>query len=244
MRQDDEQPLEESSDDGRRRSLRASVVLQLEYRNAGHLLVSYCTNLSRGGLFIPTDEPLAPDTKLTLTLDVPGQAEPTALAAVVRWVRAFATEEGPAGMGLAFSGIDTLLGDKIDGIVAHFAPLSVELVGDRAQAWSHVAAQVRSLVTCETHERPVDPDLHEALARADLVIVDVDSAPDAALELLARLSRMERPPPRVALCSDADAGRFGRVSRHARTIRTPVDGAELRTGVLETVTQVYARRRG
>ncbi|MBL4686727.1 MAG: TIGR02266 family protein, partial [Nannocystaceae bacterium] len=125
----------------RRESGRASVVLQLEYRNAGHLLVSYCTNLSRGGLFIPSEQPEPAGTRLTLRLDVPGKAEPVSIEAEVRWVRAFDTDEGPTGMGLAFAAVDAILGDETDGIVAGFAPLRVELIGDRPAAWTHVAGQ-------------------------------------------------------------------------------------------------------
>lgn len=228
----------------RRTSVRAGLVLALEYRNAGHLLVSYCTNLSRGGLFIPTKDPLEAGSPLTLSLDIPDHDEPAQLQAEVRWVRAFDTDEGPAGMGLAFSGIDRVLGDKIDGIVSHFEPLSVRLVGNRSHGWSHVSGQIKSLVTCELAEDAVSLELADDLAEADLVVVDVDSAPDEAVELLQALSSLERPPPRVALCSESDVEHFGRVSRHARTVRTPVDSGELRTSVLETVSQVYARRTG
>ncbi|MBK8720630.1 MAG: PilZ domain-containing protein, partial [Deltaproteobacteria bacterium] len=73
----------------RRRAPRASVVLQLQYRSTSHLLVSYCTNLSRGGLFVPTQEPLSPGSRLTVSLQVPGAMEPIEAEAEVRWVRAF-----------------------------------------------------------------------------------------------------------------------------------------------------------
>ncbi|MEM6996660.1 MAG: TIGR02266 family protein [Myxococcota bacterium] len=235
---------DEGADDPsrRRQSERADIVLQLEYRNAGHLLVSYCTNLSRGGLFIPTAEPQPAGTRLTLRLDVPGKDEPVSIDAEVRWVRAFNTDEGPAGMGLAFASVDSVLGDQIDGIVARFAPLQVELVGDRPAAWTHVAAQLRSLVTCETRERTLDDDGGEPLDGADLVIVDLDSAPTRGLELLRELSALSRPPPRVGLCAAQDMSLAGRAARHARVVRTPVDGSELRSAVLECVSRVHAHR--
>ena len=67
--------------DSRRRDRRASLVLPLEYRNAGHLLVSYCTNLSRGGLFLPTPEPLPVGATVTLVLRVPNRDRPVTLEA-------------------------------------------------------------------------------------------------------------------------------------------------------------------
>lgn len=230
------------SSDSRRQSPRAGVVLELQYRNAGHLLVSYCTNLSRGGLFVPCAEPLAAGTELTLELSIPGQSTPAEIAAEVRWVRHFDAVEGPAGMGLAFEGVDKLLGDRIDGIVAQFSPLKIELVGHRPSAWTHVGALVRSLVTCETRERVVDPRKAEALADADLVIVDLDHGDTVdGLELLRELRKLPEPPPAIALCSSRDPALRGRVTPIARVVLTPIDPAELRTCVLETVTQVRAR---
>jgi len=237
-------PANSTDSDSRRASVRVGVVLQLEYRNAGHLLVSYCTNLSRGGLFIPTDEPHSPGTQLTLRMDVPGKRDPVSLDAKVRWVRSFATDEGPAGMGLAFDGVDQLLGDEIDGIVARFAPLQIELIGDRPAAWTHITAQLRSLVTCETQERTLDVKDPLSLESVDLVIVDIDSDPAPALRLLSSLSTLKRPPPRVALCTEADPSMIGRAARHARVVRTPVDGHELRAAVLECVSRVHAHRLG
>ena len=76
-------------DKGRRSTPRVDVVLQLQYRSAGHLLVNYCTNLSRGGLFVPSTEPLPVGTQLQLELTVPGDATTTVLEGEVRWVRQF-----------------------------------------------------------------------------------------------------------------------------------------------------------
>ena len=84
--------------DSRRRDRRASLVLPLEYRNAGHLLVSYCTNLSRGGLFLPTPEPLPVGATVTLVLRVPNRDRPVTLEAKVRWIRDSDSTRGPAGM--------------------------------------------------------------------------------------------------------------------------------------------------
>lgn len=230
------------SSDSRRQSPRAGVVLQLMYRNAGHLLVSYCTNLSRGGLFVPSPEPLPAGTEITLELAIPGQATPAKIAAEVRWVRHFDAAEGPAGMGLSFEGVDKLLGDRIDGIVAQFAPLKIELVGHRPSAWTHIGALVRSLVTCETRERVIDRRKADALAEADLVIVDLDHG-DASegVELLRALRELDVPPPVIALCSERDTGLRARVTPIARVVLTPIEPSELRTCVLETVTQVRAR---
>jgi uncharacterized protein (TIGR02266 family) len=228
----------------RRSAPRAGVVLQLQYRNAGHLLVSYCTNLSRGGVFVPSSDPLPPDSELTLQLAVPGESEPVELQAKVRWVREFDAAQGPAGMGVQFEGIDALLGDRIDSLVASFTPMKIELCGDRPQAWGHIAGLVRSLVTCETRERVIDPHKAASLAGADLVIVDLEhgDAAEPGLQLLAALAQLDPPPPAVALCPGRDAELRARAGKLARVVTSPLDPAELRVTVLDSVTLVRANQ--
>lgn len=227
-----------------RRDPRVGVVLRVQYRNAGHLLVSYCTNLSRGGLFVPTSTPLAAGSSITLELGVGNDhatgSKVTLLPATVRWVRQLDASEGPAGMGLAFENVDALLGERIDSIVTDFTPLQVDIVGDHAAVRSHVAAQLGSLVTCHTTEHSTNPALAHQFARSDLVVVDTDSAPEEALALLSQLAALPAPPPRVALCDARNSGRRAQVRNFARVVTTPVDVDELRTSVLETVTLVRA----
>jgi uncharacterized protein (TIGR02266 family) len=230
--------------DDARRSARAGVVLQLEYRSASHLLVSYCTNLSRGGLFVPSTDPLPAGTRVALTLSIPGEDESFDLFAEVRWVRQFDASEGPAGMGLAFDGIDRVLGDRIDEIVAQFVPLQIELVGSNAQLLGSAAAMIRPLVSCETFARAIDQTAETIaeLARADLVVVEIGSDAAPALELLRRLAAQPHPPPRLALCDGRNPA-WPRVVPLARIVQTPVDPTDLRTCVLESVAQVEGRRR-
>jgi uncharacterized protein (TIGR02266 family) len=232
-------PAPVEPEDSRRKDYRASVVLQLQYRNAGHLLVSYCTNLSRGGLFVQSTEPLPPGSPLTLTLQIPGEDEPVALEAVVRWSRSFDADEGPAGMGVSFDDVDDVLGERIDDIVASFNPLQVALVGGREAVRDHVAAQVRSLVTCETKSFESPPAASE-LAGLDLVVVDLDSDADGGMILLDDLHAIEGAPPCVALCDPNEQRRWSRGVRRARMVPTPVDAEALRRSVLEAVTQVGA----
>ncbi len=235
--------LDASEEEGasRRKDPRASLVLPIEYRNAGHLLVSYCTNLSRGGLFLPTPEPLPKGDTLTLSLRIPGRERPVSIEAVVRWARGEDSARGPAGMGVAFYDVDGLLGDTIDTIVARFVPLRVELVGARPAAWHHVAALARSLLTCETREHRLAPDLAPVLEEADLVIVDLERYPERGIGVLEQLGQLRRPPPRIALCPGRDDGLRPQAAALARVVPTPVDNRELRQQVLEAVSEVHAR---
>lgn len=217
--------------------------MQLRYRNAGHLLVSYCTNLSRGGLFVPSADPLPPGTRIGLDLDLPGENGKLRVEAEVRWIRQFDAPEGPAGMGLAFEDIDRLMGDRIDAIVSSFVPLQVALVGEDNPVRTHVAAQVRSLVSCETTlYGPADVEVDD-LRALDLVVIDVGRDTTAGLALLDALSSLNAPPPRVALCDAANSMLRSRATGLARVVTTPVDAEELRTAILETVAQVQGTLR-
>lgn len=214
------------------------MVLEVRYRNAGQFLVSYCTNLSRGGLFVSTRAPEPVGTELVLSLRVPGRALPVTLRARVRWNRAEDTAEGPAGMGLSFADVDGVLGEHIDRLVTSAEPLHIDLVGRSDHASAHLHALLRSLVTCETRQLALRPGVGEVIGRADLIVVDVDGDPDAAIELLEALHQRAEPPPILALWGGSSPEVRARVIRRASIVPTPVDKRELQLKVLETLGQV------
>ena len=88
----------------RRESGRAAVQLPIEYERLNALLSDYTHNISRGGTFIRTNQPLAAETVLSFTIQAPQLGEPILLRGVVRWVVELdqARPERPAGMGIGF----------------------------------------------------------------------------------------------------------------------------------------------
>lgn len=62
-------------------------------------------NISQGGAFLVTREPLPPGTELRLTLDGGPRLGAVDLQATVTWTRARSNPEGPAGMGIRFQGL-------------------------------------------------------------------------------------------------------------------------------------------
>jgi uncharacterized protein (TIGR02266 family) len=226
------------SGSGRRRAPRADTVLRLHYRNAGHLLVSYCTNLSRGGLFVASKTPQSVGTKLTLSLAIPDSKDPARLQAEVRWVREIDAPEGPAGMGLAFDDVDDVLGERIDGIVSAFDPLQIAVIGSSERMNAFIGAQLRSLVTCETRFFDLAADAPGKVGNVDLVVIDIDNI--SGLAVLHALSQRPKAPPRVAICAADNANVRGRALKLARVVTKPIDVEELRTSVLETLTAVEA----
>jgi hypothetical protein len=116
------------------------------------------------------------------------------------------------------------------------------LVGERSERLDHIAAVVRSLVTCETQHHALRAELAERLLDSDLVIIDLSQRPETALALLRELSLKSAAPPRLALCPDGDGDLRARAIRWARVVPVPIDAEDLRGCVLETVAQVEATR--
>jgi type IV pilus assembly protein PilZ len=88
----------------RRESGRAALELPVDYERLNALLSDYTHNISRGGTFIRTGQPLQVGTVLSFTIRAPRLEEAMVLQGVVRWVvDASQTRKGrPAGMGIAF----------------------------------------------------------------------------------------------------------------------------------------------
>lgn len=87
----------------RRGTGRAQLELPVEYERLNAFLSDYTHNLSRGGTFIRTEQPLDKGTQLAFRIRAPELGE-LVLQGVVRWVVSAeeADEEHPAGMGIAF----------------------------------------------------------------------------------------------------------------------------------------------
>ncbi|MEE9386689.1 MAG: TIGR02266 family protein [Nannocystaceae bacterium] len=228
---------------GSRSSRRVSAVLKVRYRNAGQFLVSYCTNLSRGGLFVSTSSPTRAGKLITLALEVPGLDEPAMLSARVCWTRPTSDEFGPAGMGLRFEQIEEVIGAHIDALTTNMEPLQIGLVGRPPAAWSHLAALLESMVYCTTQDFDTKSTSDDDLAACDLVVIDITAKPELTIELLERLAaRGDTAPPALALCGPAAADAIPRVSRVAQVVTIPIDTAGLQDKILEALGRVCATR--
>jgi len=94
----------------RRAAPRVEARMHVCYRQAAdeYELTDYSINVSTGGLFIETSEPLPVDTPLTLSFTVPGYDEPIACSGRVAWVNfphCLKHQRLPPGMGIQFVGL-------------------------------------------------------------------------------------------------------------------------------------------
>lgn len=92
------------SDGDRRSQPRAPIGLKVEYQRLNTFFADYTRNISRGGTFIRTRDPLPVGTQFVFELVVPQLPRPLTLRGEVRWVRG--EGESPTGtepgMGIQF----------------------------------------------------------------------------------------------------------------------------------------------
>ena len=101
---------EELSDDApnpfdeRRTHPRMPIALRVEYKRLNSFFADYTKNISRGGTFIRTANPLAIGTEFVFHLAVPSLDDPLSLKGKVQWIvnEAEATEHQEPGMGIGF----------------------------------------------------------------------------------------------------------------------------------------------
>lgn len=90
----------------RRRHVRAPIELKVEYTRLNAFFADYTKNISKGGTFIRTTQPLEPGTEFVFQLIVPQRSEPLLLRGkVVRIVTEEEARENPGldpGMGIRF----------------------------------------------------------------------------------------------------------------------------------------------
>jgi uncharacterized protein (TIGR02266 family) len=88
----------------RRKHQRVSARILIKYGNAEQFFTDYIQNISRGGFFVPTYNPLPPGTRLDISFSLPGwnrliETE----GVVVHSVHGDPDQGGqPAGMGVRF----------------------------------------------------------------------------------------------------------------------------------------------
>jgi uncharacterized protein (TIGR02266 family) len=109
-------------DDERRRQRRLPVQIEVEYEVMEDFLSDVCANLSGGGMFICTAQPLAEGARFRLRFRVPDHPRPIDTVARVMWTqRPGPGLAGAAGMGVRFE--DLSPGDQraVDGWLASWA---------------------------------------------------------------------------------------------------------------------------
>ena len=100
----------------KRKEERIKKSIRSEVKSEEALTFSSVVDLSKGGIFISTPEPLNSGTNVELSIMLPGAGEVT-IQGVVKWIRPDENESGRAGMGIEFQNINDDLKKKLGDLI-------------------------------------------------------------------------------------------------------------------------------
>src|SRR3954452_2409194 len=110
----------------RRVHARVTVDLEVDYKSADNFLFAYITDISAMGIFIRTNVPEPPGSRLNLRFTPPG-GEQLSLEGRVMWVNPYrpgSYDNINPGMGVQFIELSALQREQIVNLVRTFAYLS------------------------------------------------------------------------------------------------------------------------
>jgi type IV pilus assembly protein PilZ len=215
---------------------RVPFCVRVQFRNASSLLIAYSVNLSRGGVFLETEEAVEIGSEVTLQLEVP-RAGPVLLAGRVSWRRSHADKDGPLGIGVEFDDMVDTLGELIDNLVAQFSGITVLLLCPDAKERGALIRQMRSIIATAEVVGATDARVAESLLDEDidLAVLDADADPEAALRLLAGVQAMFSPVPVVVMAAGEELRQRARVGGADEVIGKPPAFGELQSAVMRAL---------
>jgi uncharacterized protein (TIGR02266 family) len=102
----------------KRRATRVHHEIPVAYRTVGSFLTDWATNLSRGGMFVNTRNPLPVGTEVKILLHLPGTSFPCHLEGRVTRVTEFDNRANLVpGMGVEFTSVDEAKQRELDTFV-------------------------------------------------------------------------------------------------------------------------------
>jgi type IV pilus assembly protein PilZ len=224
-----------------RRQPRLPISLEVAYRTAGAFLVSYSINLSKGGIFLETSQPLNVGEHVSLRFEVPGVG-PLEVSGAVAWVRAGSQDGLPDGMGIQFDQLDAQYGEIIDEMVRGFVGLTVLVIAASPDRLALIGRYVRAIITCEIIEATNSSVAEVALEQGpDLVVVDLDLLPEMGLRCVRaakeRAAAQAHPTPVIGLAGDARVRAAGKTSGADEALATPPSYHELQAAVIRMLSR-------
>jgi|APIni6443716594_1056825.scaffolds.fasta_scaffold1211971_2 uncharacterized protein (TIGR02266 family) len=100
----------------KRKSERIRKGIKSEVIADEHVSFSSSVDLSKGGIFISTPEPLSNGSEVNMSIHMPGHGE-IEIKGVVKWVRTDEIGSEKAGMGIEFVNVSSDLKKKLDELV-------------------------------------------------------------------------------------------------------------------------------
>lgn len=102
----------------RRAEPRADVDLEVHYRTAQDFMAAYIRNISGGGIFIRSQQPLSLNREVQVRFTLPGITRPFTVRGLVVWTTPYPSRSSfPSGMGIKFLELDPEAGKIIAAFV-------------------------------------------------------------------------------------------------------------------------------
>ncbi len=110
-----------------RQDLRGEVAVEVHYRSAQEFLSAYSANISGGGIFLRTQEPLPVNHTVWMRFTLPGVPHPFESHGLVVWaIPAPQKSVLPAGMGIKFLDLASEAKQLIEAFVAKHTALGAQ----------------------------------------------------------------------------------------------------------------------
>ncbi len=136
----------------RRRQTRVSVRLKVEYRTLGSFISDWMDNISEGGLFLLSSNPLPIGTQVRLVFSLPGIPLLFDLLGKVRWATAAYREH--SGMGIEFTHISDSVRNRIQHYLAGILDGSIPRPGLEPPRVDHSEDVTQPRVILPLEENP------------------------------------------------------------------------------------------
>ena len=105
---------------------RVDVDLEVQYRSAQEFTAAYAKNISGGGIFIRTQQPLSLNREVQLRFTLPSVSMPFVVHGLVVWTNPHPSRSSfPPGMGIKFMDLDPTAKTIIEGFVQEKLPAAV-----------------------------------------------------------------------------------------------------------------------
>jgi uncharacterized protein (TIGR02266 family) len=212
--------------------------MQVEFRTASSFLVAYSVNLSRGGMFIETDDEVPAGVLLALDLHVPG-AGLLQLVGLVAWRRGTDSPDGPAGVGIEFHDVAPQLGSTIDKLVSAFQGVQILVLSGDRQDRTTLARSIKSIISTAEVLQAADAAVAATLltSEIDVAIVDVDFDPEGALATLRAAQQQSPRVPTVAIAANPKLRELARAAGADELAANPPPFAELQVVLVRALSK-------
>jgi Tfp pilus assembly protein PilZ len=199
--------------------------MRVQFRNASSFLVAYTVNLSRGGVFLETEQTPAVGSPITLQLEVP-DVGPSMLVV-----------DGPMGIGVEFEEMSESLGAMIDQLVADFGGITVLLVTGDARDRVTITRQLKSIIATAEVVGAADTRVAESVLddEIDLILADGDGDADALVHMIGAVQALSNPVPIVVMTSFEETRERVKGAGASEILQNPPSFGELQSAVMRAL---------